>query len=243
MKQLLSIILIATAILCFTSKSSVAQFNEFGIWGGGSNYYGDINTSFSFKSVGPAAGIMYRRNLNQYIAVKGLLGYGQISGSDSQYSNVYQQTRDLSFTSNIYEASAQLELNFFRYELQNIRHFFTPYLTTGLSYFRFNPMAELNGQMFSLQDVGTEGQANPDISGKEKYTLTDFAIPIGMGFKYWIAGQWTIGADITYRRSFTDFLDDINDAYVDDFILDPETAELADPSEAVQSSGKRNFRS
>ncbi len=84
--------------------------------------------------------------------------------------------------------------------------------------------------MFTLQDAGTEGQSNPDISGRKKYRLNQFAVPIGMGFKYWIAGQWTAGAEIVYRKTFTDYIDDISDTYVDDFLLDPTTADLADRS-------------
>jgi len=230
MKQLLFASFTIALILFCNTKTVQAQNNEFGVWFGGANYYGDINRNFSFKHIRPAGGILYKRNLNQYIAIKGTAGYGRIGGSDSLYNNVYQQTRNLSFTSDIYEASAQIELNFFRYELQNINHFFTPYLSTGLAFFHYKPMAELDGEMFSLQELGTEGQSNPDISGKQKYSLNEFAIPIGLGFKYWVAGQWTFGMDVTYRKTRTDFLDDVNDAYVDDFILDPTAADLADQS-------------
>lgn len=230
MKQLLlASFTIVLFLLCNTKEAS-AQTNEFGVWGGGANYYGDINRSFSFKYIRPAGGILYKRNINRYIALKGTAGYGRIGGSDSLYNNTYQQTRNLSFVSDIYEASAQIELNFFKYELQNLNHFFTPYLSTGLAFFHYEPMAELDGEMFSLQELGTEGQSNPDISGKEKYKLNEFAIPIGLGFKYWVAGQWTVGMDVTYRKTRTDFLDDVNDAYVDDFILDPTAADLADQS-------------
>jgi len=203
---------------------------EIGLMAGVANYYGDINPDFSFDYLRPSGSFFIKQHLNQYISYKGSIGYGRVGGSDQQHSQVFQETRNLSFQSDIFELSAQVELNFFRYEPQNLNHFFTPYLTTGVAAFRFNPKTELDGEMIELQPIGTEGQANPDISNKLPYNLTQFSIPMGLGIKYWVFGNWTIGGEITYRKTFTDYIDDVSDAYVEDFILGPLARELSDKS-------------
>jgi len=219
----------AATLFCFLNVKS--QDIEVGIMAGVANYYGDINSNFGFKYVRPSTSVMLKQHINQYISVKGTASYGRVGGSDEQHSQIFEQTRNLSFRSNIFELAAQVELNFFRYELQNLNHFFTPYLTTGAAVFRFNPKTELDGQMINLHPIGTEGQMNPDISNNFPYSLNQFAIPMGMGFKYWIGGNWTIGGEITYRKTFTDYIDDVSDAYVDDFILGPVAQLVHDLSE------------
>ena len=217
-----------TTLLCFTNVKS--QSIEVGLMTGVANYYGDLNANFGFNYIRPAASLLVKQNLNYYISVKGTASYGKVGASDNQQSQVFEKTRNLSFQSNIFELAAQVELNFFRYELENLNHYFTPYLTTGAAVFRFNPKTELDGQMINLQPIGTEGQMNPDISNNSPYALNQFAIPMGMGFKYWIGGNWTIGGEITYRKTFTDYIDDVSDAYVDDFILGPVAQLVHDQS-------------
>lgn len=216
------------AVLSFGCLKS--QSIEVGVMVGGANYYGDLNANFGFNYIRPSASLLLKQNLNQYISVKGTASYGRVGGSDSQQSPVFEKTRNLSFQSDIFELGAQVELNFFRYELENLNHFFTPYLTTGAAVFRFNPKTELDGEMIALQPIGTEGQMNPDISNNFPYRLNQFAIPLGMGIKYWIGGQWSIGGEITYRKTFTDYIDDVSDAYVDDFILGPVAQQVHDLS-------------
>jgi len=222
---------ILPAIMLFSFVNVQSQNIEVGVMAGVANYYGDLNANFGFKNIRPSTSFILKQHINQYISVKGTASYGRLVGSDEQHSQVFEQTRNLSFQSNIFELAAQVELNFFRYELQNLNHYFTPYITTGAAVFRFNPKAELNGEMIDLQPIGTEGQMNPDISNNFPYKLNQFAIPLGLGFKYWIGGDWSIGGEITYRKTFTDYIDDVSDAYVDDFILGPIAQQVHDLSE------------
>lgn len=230
LKHVFAILLSCILMLSILKESKAQQSIEIGLMGGVANYYGDINPDFGMKELGPSASLLVKHNYNYYIGLKGTLSYGKIKADDSTKDLAYQQIRNLKFQSNILEASLQVELNFFKYQLENLNHYFTPYLSTGLAYFHFNPKTEHLGEMVSLVNVGTEGQNATDLTDNEPYQLNQFAIPIGLGFKYWVGGAWTVGAEVTYRKTFTDYLDDVSDIYIDDFLLDGIGRELADPS-------------
>jgi len=229
-KSTFTVIATSFLLLFFVHKAHAQQSIEIGMMAGVANYYGDINPNFSLKQLGPSLSVLAKHNYNHYISLKGALSYGKIKGDDSVRDLAFQEIRNLSFQSNILEASAQVELNFFKYEIENLNHFFTPYISTGLAYFHFNPKTEYKGEMVNLVEVGTEGQNATDLTDNEAYQLNQFSIPFGLGFKYWVAGPWTIGAEVTYRKTFTDYLDDVSDVYIDEFLLDGPGRDLADPS-------------
>jgi hypothetical protein len=143
------------------------------------------------------------------------LSYGKISGSDKNFDNYHW--RNLSFYSNIYELSFLTEFNFQTYGVNVLDHRFTPYLFTGISIFAFNPKAKFNGEEQELRDLGTEGQLLND--GPSKYRLIQPAIPIGMGIKYNLNMNWEIGFRVGFRKTFTDYLDDVSTEYPDYNIL------------------------
>jgi len=229
-KYIYPVIAVSFSLLFLSNKTIAQQSIEIGVMGGVANYYGDINPDFGIKQLGPSAALMVKHNYNYYIGLKGMLSYGKVKADDAIKDLTYQKIRNLRFQSNILEASAQVELNFFKYKLEDLNHYFTPYITTGLAFFRFNPKTELLGQMVNLVEAGTEGQNEPDLTGNESYQLNQFAIPVGLGFKYWVGGPWTFGAEVTYRKTFTDYLDDVSDVYIDEFLLNGTGRVLADPS-------------
>ena len=86
-----------------------------------------------------------------------------------------------------------------------------PYIFTGVSVFHINPKAKLNGTWYDLQPLGTEGQG---IDPSQKpYSLWQFSIPIGIGFKYAFDKQWGIGLEYGIRKTFTDYIDDVSTNY------------------------------
>ena len=229
----LSISFISLFIIVLSTQSLIAQKHEAGFLIGGSNYFGDINTNYGFRYSRPAGTIFYRYNLSKYVSFRASGSYGRVGGSDEFVDKPYQQVRNLSFNSNIFESTIQSEFNFFKYEVENVHHFYSPYLATGITLFHFKPMATLDGQDFELQNLGTEGQAAPDISGKDKYPLWNIAIPVSMGLKWWVANRLSFNAEVGYRLTFTDYIDDVSNTFVDDFVLGDAAAELADRSDEV----------
>lgn len=180
-----------------------------------SNYFGDLNSHTSLEYMGPAAGLFARYNMGERFALKGGFNYGRVSFADEGSPDPFQQSRNLSFRSNIMELTAQLEINFFRYDKRREDRRFTPYLLGGISGFFYNPKAVLNGETYVLQPIGTEGQNNP---GEKKYLRMSIAIPVGGGFKYNFHPAWTIGVELGVRKTFTDYLDDVSGTYPEQVI-------------------------
>jgi len=194
-----------------------AQYEEIGIQGGITHYKGELATHlFKPGEIHPYIGLFFRHNWNRHWSWKIELNVGKISGSDSHAKNGFELDRNLSFYSSILEFSPQIEFNFFAYETGNQEYPFTPYIFTGLAVFRFNPKAELNGEIYELQPLGTEGQGT---NGSKKYKRIQMAIPIGGGLKIAAGGSVGIGIEVGARRTYTDYLDDVSTVYPDQQVL------------------------
>lgn len=194
-----------------------AQYEEIGLQGGITHYKGELS-SHMFKpgEIHPYLGLFFRHNWNRHWSWKLELNYGKISGSDTHAKSGFELDRNLSFQTTILELSPQIEFNFFPYETGNPEYPFSPYLFTGISVFRFNPKAELNGELFELQPLGTEGQGS---NGTKKYKRIQIAIPIGGGLKFAVGGSVGIGLELGVRRTYTDYLDDVSTVYPDQQVL------------------------
>lgn len=202
------------SVLCFFCMvlSSTAQYNEAGILLGASNYKGELSPHlFNKDFLHFAAGVFYRHNWNRHWSYQLELNYGRISGDDAVATTGFEKNRNLSFYSDVLEFSPLIEFNFFPYETGNSEFPFTPYLFTGISVFRFNPKAELNGTTYELQPLGTEGQG---LDGTSLYNRISFALPIGGGIKINM-GRFGLGIQVGARRTYTDYLDDVSTVYPD----------------------------
>lgn len=199
-----------------TATGAMAQFDqthEVGVWGGITNYFGDLNQKASFKCVGPGAGIFYRYNIKYRGAWRTSFNWGIAQFDDAVTNTEWNRQRNLSFRTQIFDVTSMIEFNFLKYDKGSKKHWFTPYLGTGLSVFFFNPQAQYNGQWYYLQPLGTEGQNDPSYSGVKKYKLFSFAIPIVGGFKFSFAKNWNVAIEAGIRKTFTDYLDDVSGKY------------------------------
>ena len=75
--------------------------SEYGFAVGGANYFGDLNQNYSFKNLRYSGGVFLKYNFTDYIALKLAGNYAFVGYDDKFSSNVYQQTRNLNFKSNI----------------------------------------------------------------------------------------------------------------------------------------------
>lgn len=208
------IILFFTGTL-FTS-SVYGQSREMGIMLGAMNYKGDLQKStYAGENNLPGIGILYRRSYSNHWAFKTAISYGHIKGDDAQSDDPFNKNRNLNFRTSIIEGTGQFEFNFFPYQTANPSTFFTPYMSVGLSVFKFNPKALYNGEYVELQPLGTEGQgtaANPD---KKLYKRTNLAFVFGGGFKWKIGRRWSVVLESVVRKTYTDYLDDVSGVYAD----------------------------
>ena len=206
-------LIILPLVLCLSGTSSYGQYNEFGIQLGVANYKGELSPhTFNTDFIHPAFGAFYRHNWNRHWSWKLELNYGRFSGDDAKAKTGFELDRNLSFQSNVLELSPQIEFNFFPYETGNADYPFTPYVFTGIAVFHFNPKADLNGELFELQPLGTEGQGS---NGKKTYKRIQLAIPIGGGIKITGHGRLGVGIEVGARRTYTDYLDDVSTTYPD----------------------------
>ena len=163
----------------------------------------------------------------------GKLNAGQISASDADSKNLYELRRNLSFRSLVADGTLQFEFNFLPYVHGHREYYYTPYVFLGPSMFYYNPQAELNGEWYDLRDQGTEGQFRG-----EEYNTTQGAIAYGIGFKCDLSYRWSLNIELSGRRLFTDYIDDVSGTYADPRDIRSQrgdlAARLADRSEEPQ---------
>lgn len=183
---------------------------ELGGWIGGSNYFGDLNTNYRLNRAHPAAGILTRYNFNDRLALRIGASYGKISATDADSKNEFERRRNLSFRSNIVDGAMLLEFNFMPYMHGHRDYYYTPYVFAGPAVFFFKPQAELDGTWYDLPAQGTEGQFRGD-----EYGTTQGALAYGLGFKLDLSYRWSMTVELSGRKVFTDYLDDVSGSYAD----------------------------
>ncbi len=217
---------------------------EFGLMGGLSHYSGDLTDSyFESKAFKPSVGLITRYSPGEVVTFRLSAQYGSIEGRDDWYKGISERSnRNLSFISDLWDFTGAVEINLVRMEARQKSGIY-PYLFTGASVFRFNPkaqffyepgsaidqylgigpqggriydqLADRDGELVELQPLGTEGQETTEFNEKERYALTQIAIPVGAGFKFKLNHKWTLGVEYGARFTFTDYMDDVSGTYVD----------------------------
>lgn len=221
------------ALLATLSGAARAQVSELGITGGTTFYIGDLNPDRHYpKHTHLAGGLMYRYNFNPHYALRLQGLYGKLEAYDRDANDPLMQLRNLGFRTILFEGSALLEINFFKYRgMGKDSRNWTPFVFGGLAYFHFNPQNLLDDTWYDLQPLGTEGQT---IGGGGGYSLNQICIPFGAGLKFAITKKVDVQVEWGLRRTYTDYIDDVSGAYVDNTTLMEQagalSALLADPS-------------
>jgi hypothetical protein len=193
-----------------------SQYSEIGLGGGLTTYWGDLNgpnfpTNIT-KNSGIAVQLSYRRFIANRYAIRGTFSFGKLSGDDANSSLEWQKLRNLSFYSNITEFAVLGEFYIFGFDTEPGSSVFLPYVTAGLSGFKFQPKTIYQGSELRLQPLGTEGQGLPGYD--KKYFLTSLGIPVGGGAKVMVSEKINIGAEVVMRWTATDYIDDVSKNYV-----------------------------
>jgi opacity protein-like surface antigen len=215
-------------LLFLLPSIAFGQYGEIGILGGGMTYLGDLSeVAFTAKETHPSIYGFAKFNFNPYIGIKALGGYGRISGDDANSSRSYANLRNLSFTSDIYEGAVVFEWNLIGFNAKRLRERWSPYVFAGVSFFRFNPRAFYQGQWYDLQPLGTEGQGTTAFPEREPYDLTQWGAPLGAGVRVAVTEKWTLGIELKFTKTWTDYLDDVSTTYVAQDVLIAENGILA----------------
>ena len=200
-------------ILLFSTKSS-SQYCEFGIGLGSTLYYGDLNAPDLSTNLGNSefgGQLILRYIAKKNMVIRANLTLGKLSGDDRKSELEFQKIRNLRFTSLVVEGALLGEYYIFGYDTKASSQLFSPYFTVGFGFFHFNPKSDLNGEIYNLQPLGTEGQGLPGQVGK--YSKMALAIPFGGGVKIKINDKYNFGIELLARRSFTDYVDDVSTVY------------------------------
>lgn len=175
------------------------------------------------------------------------------NSADLTFDNVNRYARNLSFRNDLVELSMVAMIDLIPYSGRfSTRPVFTPYIFFGAAVYYSNPKALVpkyyypnenfnsdgtgietskGGQWVSLRKYGTEGQNYgggdyQDIYGRslpKKYSPIGFAVPMGIGARYKLAGNLDLSFELGYRQLFSDYIDDVSNNYVDlgVFVKDP----------------------
>jgi len=220
-------------------------YNSIGFSVNALNYYGDLapspssfSTDISFTK--PGFGISYTHRFGPRYSLMAQYLYGSVKGADSESADpsdlsngIYRYKRNLSFQNQINEISVVGIFDLFENQQTYMsRVKWTPYAYIGVAVFFHNPKAIApandltgaplaeGGQLVDLQPLGTEGQYSTlqatDVNyGIEPYSLVQFAIPFGLGARFRLTDVLDLSADIGFRYTFTDYIDDVSANYVD----------------------------
>lgn len=191
-----------------------------------------------------AFGVGYRYRFKKLFCVSGKFSYLVVKGDDAQTKDIYRNNRNLNFRSNLFELSGRLEFgtqrikrgggnygvqkNYARYK--NLSHGI--YGFAGLGAFYFNPYGKTpDGRWVALKPLKTEGQGLP--GGAKPYSNYSWGMLMGGYYKFTLKKIWSVGVELCYRKTFTDYIDDVGSVYYNRSLLGEPGSDayvMSDPS-------------
>lgn len=173
------------------SQTAQSQIYEIGVFGGGSNFIGDVGKTNYISPNQSAFGAILKWNRSPRHSWRVSVIYAGLEGIDAKSDDPRRQERDYSFDNNIFEISAGMEFTFFDFNLHEYDNKTTPYLYTGITSGRHSNFYFDN---------------NGEIVGEGTYSWA-FGIPMVLGVKTTLTDHLILGAEIGARYTFSDELD------------------------------------
>jgi hypothetical protein len=210
------------------SLSIHSQGLEFGVGLGGTMYWGDLTPSVpneNFGNIRGAGSIYIRNTITPKISLRANLLVGKLAGDDALSSTQWMKERNLSFFSNLIEGGIIAEYDVLSFPRGGQWEFFEIYAMAGISAITYNPKADYQGNTYTLQPLGTEGQGM--VGFPEPYSKISVAFPAGIGFKLKLTDNLILNPEFGVRFTMTDYLDDVGGRYVDDNLLRAGNGDLA----------------
>lgn len=199
-------------IICICSFNTYAQNWHVNLFGGTSNYLGDLQDKrFTFNQAHLAGGVGLSYDLSSRVSLRGGAMFGKISGDDKKGRN---KERNLNFSSGISEGHLGMQY----YITPLYEHSLTPYVFAGVALFHFNPYTrDTTGDKYYLKPLSTEGEGF--VAGVKNYSLTQFSVPFGGGVKMPLSNDIEVGFELGFRKTFSDYIDDVSNVFVDENLL------------------------
>lgn len=206
---------------------------------GATNFLGDlggadrIGTDYSLrdlnlKSTSLGGSLAYRYRFHPYMATSTVLNVGMLRGDDKRTDEAVRNARNLHFRSPVVNLTQRFECIVLanekvgrRYRIGGLKGMndknMQTYIFSGIGIMLFNPKAFYNGAWVPLKPLRTEGQGLP--GGPKEYKRYTATIPFGVGYRYGISKMWRVGLEISYVKTFSDYIDDVHGVYYDPNLL------------------------
>jgi opacity protein-like surface antigen len=176
-------------VVLLNVSSAFSQIHEVGIFGGGSNFIGDIGRTDYISPDKPAFGLVYKYNKSKRLAFRFNYTYAEVIGDDQNSNIDSRNERNFSFRNKINEFYLGLEFNFFDFDLHLNEYQITPYISSGIGYFQHNELFFRNNQLI------------------EDGNNWNTSIPMILGVKTNITYNWILGFEIGARYTFSNNID------------------------------------
>ncbi len=213
-------VVLFAVIISISSRAQImngyVQQGEFGLAVGAGHYFGDLNTRAALNRPKFSAGAFFRKQFSNYIGLKIAANYARLGYSDVYSNNETQKRRNLSFNTNLWEFAVSGDFNFFKFYPGVEGFTYTPYVSLGVGVFSYDPFAFLGGEKYFLRPLGTEGQGSAAYPERKFYSTMGLCIPVAVGFKYNVSEKINLFAEVGYRFTNTDYLDDVSTTYAPD---------------------------
>jgi hypothetical protein len=213
---------------------------EAGITIGPSNFLGDLGgnagrgTTFLKDNNFPMTKLTFGGHLtfnpSPLIGIRLALNYGTLEGDDAIIKakgglEEARLNRNLRFKSALWEGLLAAEIFptvLFEENPDDVYHKLRPYGVIGVGAFHFNPQGKdpLTGNWVYLKPLSTEGEGFAEYPNRKPYSLTQVCIPMGLGLKYYFNENFAMGLEVIYRKTFTDYIDDVSTDYIDPALFD-----------------------
>ncbi len=229
-----ALLLVANAHEGLAQRRPNAQFlpySEVGFGAGTSTYFGDLaGYRQAYKALFTLprwnASLMYTRHFTPNFAARVGFTWARITGDDYTFNNGNIAQNGVFFTRNLHFRNDLKEFaitGIYQFtpdgHSANHRAPLTTYIFGGVALVAHSPEARLpvseradsSRRWVKLQPLGTEGQGQPGYA--KPYSLVTVAIPVGIGIRYALNESFNLAAEIGYRYTFSDYLDDVGGPY------------------------------
>jgi len=211
--------ILLSLVILFPTLLQAQKHHEIGLFAGVSNYYGDLQDKwlpeYGYK---PNAGVIYKYFVHPRVGFRFGANYTRLTAADSLSEIPVKRARNLRFETGLFEVHGGIELNLLAVDWNRAK--VSPYVFGGIAAFYTNPFTDgLAGEKVYLRPLSTEGQGIPVYPDRKQYNLVNMAFPIGGGMKFFIGKTLMITAEMGYRYTTTDYIDDVSRSYVDQFVL------------------------
>lgn len=211
------VLFLGASIRVLGQQEAIVHEGEFGISAGAAHYFGDLNPDAHLNRPKIAFGAFFRKQFGNYVALRVSGHYARLGYSDIyNKQNEFDLRRNLSFNTNVYELAIQGDFNFFKFVPGSENFRFTPYVTFGVGLFNYDPYTYYKGQKVYLRPLGTEGQGSAAYPDRKPYGSMAACFPLGVGIKYSLNARMSLGFEVVYRFTTTDYIDDVSSTYAPD---------------------------